>query len=232
MAPTPLHSCSGLLGLRFSHVLLAFWCTFVDSGSALTVIQTPSFVNDSTGQSISFHCSVDNTDYHFSWYRQLPGKSELEVLGYLYTYSTTLEEIPPELKGRLEGKGSKLDNPPRREMRLELSKLQANDTGFYLCAAVNTVKEKGTVAGAKLSIRNKSALYTFLLLSVFYLTSMGNPVLHPSGLIFKTAFGQFMPFGCPELPIFTWAVSRCSSSNSSYGLGFQFKFALLLLSAS
>ncbi|KAG8125407.1 hypothetical protein E2320_020742, partial [Naja naja] len=22
----PLHSCSGLLGLHFSHALLAFWC--------------------------------------------------------------------------------------------------------------------------------------------------------------------------------------------------------------
>uniref|UniRef100_A0A670Z2T1 Ig-like domain-containing protein n=1 Tax=Pseudonaja textilis TaxID=8673 RepID=A0A670Z2T1_PSETE len=102
-------------------------------GSALTVTQTPSFVSDSTGQNISFECSVDNKDYHFYWYRQLPGKTQLEVLGSLFTYSAELEDIPSELKARLKGKGSKSDNS--RKMSLDLFKLQANDTGLYLCAA-------------------------------------------------------------------------------------------------
>lgn len=172
-------------------------------GSALTVIQTPNFANGSTGQSVYFKCSVNEAGYRLYWYQQLPGKTELKVLGYLYTSDKELQEIHKDWENRLEGKweGSK-----KQEMRLDLLRLQANDTGFYLCAAVNTVKEKGTVAGAKLSIRNKSALYFFLLLSIFYLKSMGNPILHPSGLIFKTAFGQFMPFRCPELPIYTRAV--------------------------
>ncbi|XP_060543209.1 uncharacterized protein LOC132710589 [Pantherophis guttatus] len=193
MATAPIHSCSGLLGLRFSHVLLAFLCTFVGSGSAVTVIQTPSFVSDSTGGKISFSCSVDDTSYRFYLYHQLPGKTELKVIGYLSTGSKTLEEIPPELTNRLEGKGSKHENPSRRELRLELSKLQANDTGFYLCAALYTVKEKETVADAKLSIRNKSALYTFLFISTFYLTSMDCKItrtdLHDEG---QAVIGQHL----------------------------------------
>uniref|UniRef100_A0A670YYN5 Ig-like domain-containing protein n=1 Tax=Pseudonaja textilis TaxID=8673 RepID=A0A670YYN5_PSETE len=122
-------------------MLWAPW-TLLLPGSALTVTQTPSFVSDSTGQNISFECSVDNKDYHFYWYRQLPGKTQLEVLGSLFTYSAELEDIPSELKARLKGKGSKSDNS--RKMSLDLFKLQANDTGLYLCAAVYTVKEKGT----------------------------------------------------------------------------------------
>ncbi|KAL7991941.1 hypothetical protein Chor_016197 [Crotalus horridus] len=159
MAAAPLHSCSGPPGLCFFHVLLGFWCTFVGSGSALTVIQTPSFVNVSTTDptGISFSCSVDDTSYNIFLYHQLPGKTELKVLGYLPTGSTTLDDIPDELKNRLKGQASKSTNPPKRGFRLELLNPQASDTGFYLCAAVYTVKERVIVAGAKLSIRNKSA---------------------------------------------------------------------------
>ncbi|KAK9410305.1 V-set and immunoglobulin domain-containing protein 2-like [Crotalus adamanteus] len=114
MAAAPLHSCSGLPGLCFFHALLGFWCTFVGSGSALTVIQTPSFVNVSTRDptGISFSCSVDDTSYNIFLYRQLPGKTELKVLGYLSTGSTTLDDIPDELKDRLKGQGSTSTNPP------------------------------------------------------------------------------------------------------------------------
>uniref|UniRef100_A0A8C6X0R8 Immunoglobulin V-set domain-containing protein n=1 Tax=Naja naja TaxID=35670 RepID=A0A8C6X0R8_NAJNA len=141
--------------------------SFVGSGSAVTVTQTPSFFSESTGQNISFSCSVDDTDYRFYLYRQFPGKTELKVLAYLPPGSKTIEDIPPELKDRLKGEGSKSGNPAKRHMRLDLLKLQASDTGLYLCAAVSTVKEKGTMAGAKLSIRNISAVYTFLLISIF-----------------------------------------------------------------
>ncbi|KAL7991942.1 hypothetical protein Chor_016198 [Crotalus horridus] len=259
MAAAPLHSCSGLPGPLFFHALLAFWCTFVGSGSALTVIQTPSFVNvsttdptgisfscsvdettyyiylyrqlpgktelkvlgylppgtttlddipdelkdqlkgqgststnppfvgsgsaltviqtpsfvnGSTGKNIIFHCSVDGTDYNFFWYRQLPGKVELEVLGSLYTHSKNIEESPEKLRDRLKVERSKSTNPPKWEMSLELLNLQESDTGFYLCAVVYTVKKKEIVPGAKLNIRNKSALYSFLFISSFYLTSI------------------------------------------------------------
>uniref|UniRef100_A0A8C6V7Z6 Immunoglobulin V-set domain-containing protein n=1 Tax=Naja naja TaxID=35670 RepID=A0A8C6V7Z6_NAJNA len=121
--------------------------TFVGSGSAVTVTQTPSFFSESTGQNISFSCSVDDTDYRFYLYRQFPGKTELKVLAYLPPGSKTIEDIPPELKDRLKGEGSKSGNPAKRHMRLDLLKLQASDTGLYLCAAAYTVKEKGTVAG-------------------------------------------------------------------------------------
>uniref|UniRef100_A0A670Z4V7 Immunoglobulin V-set domain-containing protein n=1 Tax=Pseudonaja textilis TaxID=8673 RepID=A0A670Z4V7_PSETE len=118
-----------------AHTLLVFaFLTFVGSGSAVTVTQTPSFVSDSTGKNISFRCSVDDTSYRIFLYRQLPGKTELKVLAYLSTASSELEDIPSELKDRLKGKGSKSDN--LRKMSLDLFKLQANDTGLYLCAAV------------------------------------------------------------------------------------------------
>uniref|UniRef100_A0A8C6V519 Immunoglobulin V-set domain-containing protein n=1 Tax=Naja naja TaxID=35670 RepID=A0A8C6V519_NAJNA len=105
MAAAPTPSCSGLHGLCFSHVLFAFW-SFVGSGSAVTVTQTPRFISDSTGQNISFSCSVDETTYEFYFYHQLPGKTELKVLAYLPRASKTIEDIPPELKDR----GSHISN--------------------------------------------------------------------------------------------------------------------------
>uniref|UniRef100_A0A8C6X129 Ig-like domain-containing protein n=1 Tax=Naja naja TaxID=35670 RepID=A0A8C6X129_NAJNA len=54
-------------------------------GSAVTVTQTPSFVNGSTGTEISFRCSVDEANYKLFWYQQLPGKTELKVLGNFYS---------------------------------------------------------------------------------------------------------------------------------------------------
>uniref|UniRef100_A0A8C6V6Q6 Ig-like domain-containing protein n=1 Tax=Naja naja TaxID=35670 RepID=A0A8C6V6Q6_NAJNA len=114
-------------------------------GSWVNVIQSPIFVSGSTKEStrISFKCSVDN-GYNLFWYRQLPGKTELEVLGVVYSYTKKLEEVGNDFKGRLNE--NVIDSSSRRNMHLDLSKLQANDTGLYLCAAVSTVKEKGTVA--------------------------------------------------------------------------------------
>uniref|UniRef100_A0A8C6V9P1 Immunoglobulin V-set domain-containing protein n=1 Tax=Naja naja TaxID=35670 RepID=A0A8C6V9P1_NAJNA len=103
-------------------------------GSAVTVTQTPSFISDLTGQNISFSCSMDDTSYRFYLYHQLPGKTELKLLAYLPTASKTIQDIPPELKDRLKGEGSKSVNPEKRHMRLDLLKLQASDTGLYLCA--------------------------------------------------------------------------------------------------
>ncbi|KAG8125405.1 hypothetical protein E2320_020742 [Naja naja] len=150
MAEIPLHSCSGLLGLRFSHALLAFWCTFVGSGSAVTVTQTPSFVNGSTGTEISFRCSVDEAGYRLFWYQQLPGKTELKVLGNFYSGDRDLQEKHKDWQNRLK---AKWEDSNSRKMHLDLLRLQANDTGFYLCAAVYTVNEVGIEAGTKLSIR-------------------------------------------------------------------------------
>uniref|UniRef100_A0A8C6V6L9 Ig-like domain-containing protein n=1 Tax=Naja naja TaxID=35670 RepID=A0A8C6V6L9_NAJNA len=79
--------------------------------SLLGLTQTPSFVNGSTGTEISFRCSVDEANYKLFWYQQLPGKTEL--------------------KNRLK---AKWEDSNSRKMRLDLLRLQANDTGFYLCA--------------------------------------------------------------------------------------------------
>ncbi|KAK9410304.1 V-set and immunoglobulin domain-containing protein 2-like [Crotalus adamanteus] len=136
MAAAPLHSCSGLPGLHFFLALLAFWWTFVDSGSAVTVIQTPSFVNGSIGKNISFSCSVDETGYKVFLYHQLPGKSELEVLGYLSSFGSELQDSTK--KDRLKAKWKDDKN---NKMHLDLLSLQASDTGFYLCAAVYTMNE-------------------------------------------------------------------------------------------
>ncbi|XP_063170713.1 uncharacterized protein LOC134505077 [Candoia aspera] len=204
MAAAPLHSCWGVPELRFFHSLLAFWCAFVGSGSAVTVTQAPTFAKGFPGKDVSFSCSVDAANYYFYWYRQVPGKTELEVLGYFSSSTDEFEGSPAEWKGRLKAKWN--DGANKRSMSLDLT-VKPDDTGFYLCAPVDTVKERGTVASAKLSIRNESALYYFLLISIFYLTSyqsMGNSALHPSALIFKIAFCQFMPFRCTELQCLHW----------------------------
>uniref|UniRef100_A0A8C6V724 Ig-like domain-containing protein n=1 Tax=Naja naja TaxID=35670 RepID=A0A8C6V724_NAJNA len=102
--------------------------------SLLGLTQTPSFVNGSTGTEISFRCSVDEANYKLFWYQQLPGKTELKVLGNFYSGDRDLQEKHKDWK-----------------MRLDLLRLQANDTGFYLCAAVYTVNEVGIEAGTKLN---------------------------------------------------------------------------------
>uniref|UniRef100_A0A8C5SXF7 Ig-like domain-containing protein n=1 Tax=Laticauda laticaudata TaxID=8630 RepID=A0A8C5SXF7_LATLA len=121
--------------------------TFVGSGSAVTVTQTPRFVSDSTGQNISFRCSVDEAGYRFYWYQQLPGKTELKVLGYLSSFDRDLQEKHQDLQNRLK---AKWEDSNSKEMRLDVLSLQASDTGFYLCAAVYTLNEVGIEAGTKL----------------------------------------------------------------------------------
>ncbi|KAG8125408.1 hypothetical protein E2320_020741 [Naja naja] len=140
----PLHSCSGLLGPTSPMPSLPSGAvTFVGSGSAVTVTQTPSFVNGSTGTEISFRCSVDEANYKLFWYQQLPGKTELKVLGNFYSGDRDLQEKHKDWQNRLK---AKWEDSNSRKMRLDLLRLQANDTGFYLCAAVYTVNEVGIEA--------------------------------------------------------------------------------------
>uniref|UniRef100_A0A8C6V794 Ig-like domain-containing protein n=1 Tax=Naja naja TaxID=35670 RepID=A0A8C6V794_NAJNA len=109
---------------------------------------TPSFVNGSTGTEISFRCSVDEANYKLFWYQQLPGKTELKVLGNFYSGDRDLQEKHKDWQNRLK---AKWEDSNSRKMRLDLLRLQANDTGFYLCAAVYTVNEVGIEAGTKLN---------------------------------------------------------------------------------
>uniref|UniRef100_A0A8C5SYY1 Ig-like domain-containing protein n=1 Tax=Laticauda laticaudata TaxID=8630 RepID=A0A8C5SYY1_LATLA len=134
---------------RFGCNLLIL-CTILMLGSAVTVTQTPRFVSDSTGQNISFRCSVDEAGYRFYWYQQLPGKTELKVLGYLSSFDRDLQEKHQDLQNRLK---AKWEDSNSKEMRLDVLSLQASDTGFYLCAAVYTLNEVGIEAGTKLSVR-------------------------------------------------------------------------------
>uniref|UniRef100_A0A670Z548 Ig-like domain-containing protein n=1 Tax=Pseudonaja textilis TaxID=8673 RepID=A0A670Z548_PSETE len=122
----------------------------ISLGSAVTVTQTPSFVSGSTGKNISFRCSVDEAGYRLYWYQQLPGETELKVLGYLSSFDRDLQEKDKDLQNRLK---AKWEDPNSRKMHLDLLGLQASDTGFYLCAAMSTLNEVGIEAGTKLSIR-------------------------------------------------------------------------------
>lgn len=101
---------------------------------------------------------MNEAGYRFFWYQQLLGKTELTVLGYLSAFDQELQERHKDWQNRLE---AKWEDSKKQEMRLDLLRLQASDTGFYLCAAVYTVNEVGTETGTKLSIRISSPVPSF-----------------------------------------------------------------------
>ncbi|CAI5762945.1 T-cell receptor alpha chain V region 2B4 [Podarcis lilfordi] len=90
----------------------------------------------------TLNCShSESSPYNFFWYRQLPGKKELQHIGSLFEYNEKLTESEEWLSGNWLEKG--------KRMSLELQGPQPSDTGLYLCAVRDTVKQAGTAAGAK-----------------------------------------------------------------------------------
>ncbi|XP_016849905.1 uncharacterized protein LOC103278904 [Anolis carolinensis] len=137
---------------QFSYFVV--WFAVLASASATTVTQEPLFASFLQGQKLSFSCSHSTTSsYDFYWYRQLPGKTELQHLGTLqYFTDTWTEEFSHEPKNWLEAKWLGVG---KKEMILHLENLQAGDTGLYLCAARDTVREARTGAGTKQSPRKE-----------------------------------------------------------------------------
>uniref|UniRef100_A0A803TK97 Ig-like domain-containing protein n=1 Tax=Anolis carolinensis TaxID=28377 RepID=A0A803TK97_ANOCA len=115
--------------------------------SAMTVIQEPPFASFSQGKELTFNCShSESGSYHFFWY-------QLQHLGTLqYFTDTWTEEFSHEPKNWLEAKWLGVG---KKEMILHLENLQAGDTGLYLCAARDTVREARTGAGTKQSPRKE-----------------------------------------------------------------------------
>uniref|UniRef100_A0A803ST21 Ig-like domain-containing protein n=1 Tax=Anolis carolinensis TaxID=28377 RepID=A0A803ST21_ANOCA len=118
------------------------------SDSAVTVTQEPLLTSLLQQEKLTIKCSVNSQNYNFLWYRQLPGKIELQVLGNLYSYESKLADVDSTLDARLSGEW--LDSG-KEKMNLHLQSLQPGDTGLYLCAAKDTVREAGTGAGTKRS---------------------------------------------------------------------------------
>uniref|UniRef100_A0A803T1B2 Ig-like domain-containing protein n=1 Tax=Anolis carolinensis TaxID=28377 RepID=A0A803T1B2_ANOCA len=125
------------------------------SDSAVTVTQEPLLTSLLQQEKLTIKCSVNSQNYNFLWYRQLPGKIELQVLGNLYSYESKLADVDSTLDARLSGEW--LDSG-KEKMNLHLQSLQPGDTGLYLCAAKDTVREAGTGAGTKRSSLGTPAL--------------------------------------------------------------------------
>uniref|UniRef100_A0A803T6M9 Ig-like domain-containing protein n=1 Tax=Anolis carolinensis TaxID=28377 RepID=A0A803T6M9_ANOCA len=78
---------------------LSLLSALVGKVSAMTVIQEPPFASFSQGKELTFNCShSESGSYHFFWYRQQPGKIELQVLGNLYFFDNKLTEIDTSLE--------------------------------------------------------------------------------------------------------------------------------------
>ncbi|CAI5762946.1 T-cell receptor alpha chain V region 2B4 [Podarcis lilfordi] len=130
--------------------LIALWCALLSGGATVKVTQEPPFASSSQGGRQEFKCSLSgsSSNYHFFWYHQLPGKKELQPIGTLYYHGDQLQEISDHnpkdwLNGKWLEKG--------KNMSLVLQGLQPSDTGLYLCAVRDTVRQTGTAAAAKLS---------------------------------------------------------------------------------
>uniref|UniRef100_A0A803SRJ4 Ig-like domain-containing protein n=1 Tax=Anolis carolinensis TaxID=28377 RepID=A0A803SRJ4_ANOCA len=99
------------------------------SDSAVTVTQEPLLTSLLQQEKLTIKCSVNSQNYNFLWYRQLPGKIELQVLGNLYSYESKLADVDSTLDARLSGEW--LDSG-KEKMNLHLQSLQPGDTGLYL----------------------------------------------------------------------------------------------------
>lgn len=95
--------------------------------------QQPPFARFSQQSTHTFNCSVNGNNFNIFWYRQTPGKTELQILGVLYFSGDELKETleKPNSKNWLSGKWVEKG----KIMNLELKDLQPSDTGLYLCSA-------------------------------------------------------------------------------------------------
>nr|XP_016849906.1 PREDICTED: T-cell receptor alpha chain V region 2B4 [Anolis carolinensis] len=153
MAAVAIQSCRGTCEFHPFLSLIVLW-SLVGKVSAMTVIQEPPFASFSQGKELTFNCShSESGSYHFFWYRQQPGKIELQVLGNLYFFDNKLTEIDTSLESKLTGNW--LDGN-KKKMSLHFKDLQPGDVGLYLCAVRDTVRKAGTGADAELSARNSS----------------------------------------------------------------------------
>ncbi|KAH0621133.1 hypothetical protein JD844_022173 [Phrynosoma platyrhinos] len=146
MAAEPI--CSWYEDFKLSSLLYlsVIWFALPGSDSDVTVTQQPPVTSLLQEENLAISCSVSGPNYNFFWYRQLPGKIELQVLGILYSHDDKLADVDSSLNARLSG--GWLDKT-KKEMNLHLQSLQPGDTGLYLCAARDTVREAGTGAGTK-----------------------------------------------------------------------------------
>ncbi|XP_032998098.1 uncharacterized protein LOC117042617 [Lacerta agilis] len=143
MAAAPAHFSQGFFKLCSLFFLVIIWCALLGIGATVKVTQEPLFASTLQKGRRTLNCShsESSTTYNFFWYRQLPGGKELKHIGSLYEYNEKMTESEGWLSGKWLEKGKK--------MSLELQAPQPNDTGLYLCAVRDTVKQAGTATGAK-----------------------------------------------------------------------------------
>ncbi|KAJ7344170.1 hypothetical protein JRQ81_000120 [Phrynocephalus forsythii] len=115
----------------------------IDSQADVVVTQQPLFDDPRQGGTLELKCSVNQENYYFFWYHQVPGQTELKPLGIFRTFEAELQEPAAELKGRLSGKRE------GKNCSLNLKELQPSDSGLYLCAARDTVVRVGAGTGRK-----------------------------------------------------------------------------------
>lgn len=112
----------------------------------MEVIQQPPFVRKPQNKMLELNCTVDQDNYDFYWYRQVPGQTELQYLGIYKAFSNSLEDKP---KGDLENRLNSTRSG--RQIFLTLTDLQSQDTGLYLCGSRDTVILEGTGTRTKVS---------------------------------------------------------------------------------
>uniref|UniRef100_A0A8D2LGC2 Ig-like domain-containing protein n=1 Tax=Varanus komodoensis TaxID=61221 RepID=A0A8D2LGC2_VARKO len=118
------------------------------SDSGVQVQQAPSLVSRRQNELLQLNCSVNQANYYFYWYHQLPGQTALQLLGWFGIDDNHLQEPKQELKERLSGKRD------GKVTHLELKSLQQDDSGLYLCASKYTVTPAGT--GTQLLVKGRA----------------------------------------------------------------------------
>nr|XP_034961702.1 uncharacterized protein LOC118080470 [Zootoca vivipara] len=142
MAAAPAHFPQGFFKLCSLFFLAIICCALLGIGATVKVTQEPVFASTLQKGRQTLSCShSESSTYNFFWYRQLSGGKELEHIGSLFEFSENLTESEGWLSGQWLENGKK--------MSLELQGPQPSDTGLYLCAVRDTVRQAGTAAGAK-----------------------------------------------------------------------------------
>ncbi|KAJ6652615.1 hypothetical protein lerEdw1_011267 [Lerista edwardsae] len=142
MAAAPAHSHHLFSGLLLAYLLALQWALL----SGVEVTQQPPFVRKPQNKTLELNCTVDQDNYDFYWYRQVPGQTELQYLGISKAFGNSLEDKP---KGDLATRLS--STREGKQVFLTLTGLQSQDTGLYLCGSRHTVILEGTGTHTKLS---------------------------------------------------------------------------------
>ncbi|MBN3292900.1 KV06 protein, partial [Polypterus senegalus] len=133
--------------------LICFILFFTGLSDAVNVIQLPSSVLKRAGEVAELTCEHDSSSYdRMFWYQQTGEMKDLKLIGYLFTTIPDYEQ-GMQNKFTISGDGAKKGS-------LTISKLRAEDTATYFCAASQHGDTEGFIPHSKNQSYSPSFAYS------------------------------------------------------------------------